>query len=254
MTAANCSFKAECRCRSALRSYGGGSRLTQVLVPSVTHTRNPQRFKATRILLGLGFVSSAIAWLLIAPPVITFSSTAKHSGHFGLVYFHVLGGTIMLFLGLANLYIGTTRRHFNFHKLLGRIYLIGGGLGASAAILITSSAAHKPAGVRITNTTISLLTLATAWLLAAAIAYRAVRNKRYDSHREWVIRSYVLACSFVFCRLAGRVPAGEDLGDGRAFIWLSWVGPLIVCEAALLWQRGSDSSLKRTAEGWHSVS
>jgi hypothetical protein len=214
-------------------------------IPSGMNFHNPQPFSPTKILLGLGLISSAIAWWLIAPPVITFGSTAKHSGHFGLVYFHVLGGTIMLFLGLANLYIGTTRRRFNYHKLLGRIYLIGGGLGAIAAILITSSSAHKSPGVSVlTNTTMSLLTLASAWLLAAAMAYRAVRNKRHDSHREWVIRSYVLAWSFVFCRLASRVPGVEDIGGGEAFIWLSWVGPLIVCEVALQWQRGANTSLK----------
>jgi len=208
---------------------------------SAMHTDKPARLPLTEILLGLGLVSSAMAWFLIAPPVITFSSTAKHSGHFGVAYIHVLGGTVMLFLGLANLFVGVTRRHFNHHKLLGRIYLIGGGVGAIAAILITGSSAHKSPNVSVlTNVSISLLTLASAWLLAAGMAYRAVRNKRYDSHREWMIRSYVLAWSFVFCRLASRVPVVEDLGGGEAFIWLSWVGPLIVCEVALQWRRGSD--------------
>ena len=205
----------------------------------------PWRASPTVILLVLGLLSSVWAWWLIAPPVITFSSTEKHAGHFGLVYFHVLGGTIMLFLGLANLYIGTTRKHFRYHKLLGRIYLIGGGLGALAAIVITSSPAHKAAGgSTFTNATISLLTLAVAWLLTAGMAYRAVRNRRYDGHREWMIRSYVLAWSFVFCRLASRVPGVEAMGGGEAFIWLSWVGPLILCEVGLQWRAGAHKSLK----------
>ena len=175
----------------------------------------------------------------------TFSSTEKHAGHFGLVYFHVSGGTLMLFVGLANLYIGTTRKYFKYHKLIGRIYLIGGALGAVAAMVITSSPAHKAAGTNpFTSTTISLLTLASAWLLAAAMAYRAALNKRYDSHREWMIRSYVLVWSFVFCRLVGRVPGVEDMGGGQAFIWLSWVGPLLVCELALQWRAGSSNSIK----------
>jgi hypothetical protein len=75
-------------------------------------------------------VSSALAWWLIAPPVMTFSSTAKDAGHFDLVYFHVSGGTLMLFVGLANLYIGTTRKYFKYHRLIGGIYLVGGALGA----------------------------------------------------------------------------------------------------------------------------
>jgi hypothetical protein len=203
------------------------------------------RFSLTGILLALGFVSSAIAWWLIAIPVSTFSSVDKHPDHFTLVYLHVLGGTIMLFLGLANLYVGTTGTHFKYHKIIGRIYLIGGALGAITAIVITVSPAHKPAGGNnFTNTTISLLTLASVWLLTAGMSYRAVRNARYDSHRDWIIRSYVLAWSFVFCRLASRVPGVEDMGGGAAFIWLSWVAPLIVCEIALQWRDGAKNSSK----------
>jgi hypothetical protein len=92
--------------------------------------------------------------------------------------------------------------------------------------------------------------LATAWLLAASMAYRAVRNRRYDAHRDWMVRSYVLAWSFVFCRIVSRVPTVGELGDGQAFIWLSWIAPVLLCEVALQWRAGSrhghDSSRRQT--------
>lgn len=208
------------------------------------------RLELPKSLLTLGFVSSALAWWLIAPPVMTFSSTAKHADHFGLVYLHVSGGTLMLFVGLANLYIGTARKYFKYHRLVGSIYLVGGVIGAIAAMVITSSTAHKAAGTSaLTGASISLLTLASAWLLAAAMAYRAARNKRYDSHRDWMIRSYVLVWSFVFCRLASRVPGVEDMGGGQAFIWLSWVGPLLLCELALQWRAGARTAVKPMLRG-----
>jgi len=31
----------------------------------------------------------------------------------------------------------------------------------------------------------------------------------------------------------------NDLGGGQAFIWLAWVGPLLVGELALQWRAGS---------------
>ena len=71
------------------------------------------------------------------------------------------------------------------------------------------------------------------------MAYRSVRNKRYDSHRDWMIRSYVLAWSFVFCRIASRIPAVGNLGGGEAFIWLSWVAPILLCEIGLQWNAGA---------------
>ena len=212
-----------------------------------TSSLSSSRSAVPMTLLALGFLSSAIAWWLIAPPVMTFSSTAKHAGHFGAVYLHVSGGTLMLFVGLANLYTGTTRKYFKYHRWIGRTYLIGGAVGAVAAMAITSSPAHKAAGTVLTSTSISLLTLASAWLLAAAMAYRAARNRRYDSHQDWMIRSYILVWSFVFCRLAGRVPGVEDMGGGGAFIWLSWVGPLVVGEVALQWRAGSSIRPKARA-------
>ena len=207
----------------------------------------PSKWTLAGVLLTFGFISSVWAWWVIAPDVATFRTEGieKHAGHFSLVYFHVVGGTIMLFLGLANLYIGTTNRFFQYHKLIGRLYLIGGALGAISAIVITTSTAHKAAGgSTFTNTTFSLLTLAVAWLLAAGMAFRAVRNGRYDSHREWMIRSYVLVWSFVFCRLVTRVPGVEDIGGGNASIWLSWIGPLVICEVALQWRAGSNKSIR----------
>jgi len=66
-------------------------------------------------------------------------------------------------------------------------------------------------------------------------------------YREWVIRSYVPTWTFVFCRLATRLPVYATFGvEGiTATIWLSWVVPLLVCEIALQWQR--TSRLKPTA-------
>jgi hypothetical protein len=235
--------------RAAIRRWR--YRRSDSMSESTKAMRTRLSFAGTVLLIAL--VSSLWAWWLIATPVMTLSPAGieKHAGHFRWAYVHVLGGTLMLFLGLANLYIGSTRRFFRYHKLIGRMYLVGGGLGTVAAVIITSSVSHKGSGVvdfqgvaTFTNTTIALLTLSAAWLLAAGMAYRAARNRRYDSHREWMIRSYVLVWAFVFCRLASRVQGVEDLGGGNAFIWLSWVGPLLLCELVLQWRAGSRNPSK----------
>ncbi|MEQ1923024.1 MAG: DUF2306 domain-containing protein [Pyrinomonadaceae bacterium] len=200
---------------------------------------------STVALLSAALLSSAAAWWLIAWPVASVANVEKHPDHFGLVFAHMIGGTIMLFVGAVNLYIGTTNKYFRYHKLFGRIYLIGGSLGVAFVVIVLLSTAHKSeAGGIFTNMTISLLTLAAAWLTCAAMAYRAVRNHHYELHRDWIIRSYVLAWSFVFCRLASRVPSVESLGGGEAFIWLSWIGPLLICEVLLHWRAGGKNPVR----------
>ena len=200
-------------------------------------------------LLLAGLLSSVVAWWMIAAPVASFANASRHGGHFATLYVHMLGGTVMLFLGAANLYIGASRSHFSYHKLVGLTYLCGGSIGAVAAMVVVLSHAHKSnPTVIFSNATVSLVTLAVAWLGCAGMAYRAARNRRYDSHRQWVIRSYVLAWSFVFCRIAGRVSDLDEMGGGEAFIWLSWVAPFIVCEFALQWSAGSSAMSRRRLE------
>jgi len=200
------------------------------------------------LLLLAGLLSSVVAWSMIAAPVASFVNAPRHSGHFATLYVHMLGGTVMLFFGAANLYIGASRRYFRYHKLVGLTYLCGGAIGAIAAMVVTMSPAHKsnPAAI-FSNATVSLVMLAVAWLGCAGMAYRGARNRRYDSHRQWVIRSYVLAWSFVFCRIAGRVSDLDELGGGEAFIWLSWVAPFIACEFALQWSATSKVKLRPSA-------
>ena len=192
------------------------------------------------LLLAAALLTSAIAWWMIAWPVATLARATEHQGHFLLTFAHMIGGTGMLFLGGLNLYLAARKDNFPLHRRIGQSYLLFGAFGALVAILITLSPAHKPpGGVILTNATVSLLMLATAWLSFAALGWRAARNRRFASHGDWMIRSYVLVWSFVFCRIATRISSIDELGNGQAFIWLSWVGPLIVCEILLQWPQGS---------------
>lgn len=199
-------------------------------------------FWATRngLLLLAAWISAAVAWWMIAWPVAVLANFADHQGHFALTFAHMLGGTGMLVLGGLNLYLAARRTRFALHRRVGQAYLLTGTLGAVLALAITLSPAHKAAGGTVlTNATVSLTVMAIAWLAFAGLGWRAARNRRFDSHGDWMVRSYILVWSFVFCRVASRVSDIETLGDGEAFIWLSWVGPLLVGEMVLQWPRGA---------------
>lgn len=220
--------------------------LTMATILQRDRRRPPLWATRNGVLLATAIVSSSIAWWMIAWPVASLSNIASHRGHFALTFAHMLGGSGMLFFGGTNLYLAARKDHYGLHRWVGRSYLAFGAFGALVAIIVTLTHAHKPAGGPVlTNATVSLLMLASAWLAFAALGWRAARNRRFQSHGQWMIRSYVLVWSFVFCRIASRVSNIDDLGNGEAFIWLSWVAPLILCEILLQWPDGARKPSKR---------
>lgn len=201
------------------------------------------------IMLALGIVTGAWAWQIIALPVFELEAAPRHPGHFAVTFMHALGGSLVLALGALNLYIGATRRWFHLHRQVGFGYLFTGTITSSLAMFVALTQVHASKGVSlafnpaaVTNVGWSLAMLSLAWLGAAAMAWRAARNRRYDNHRDWMIRSYVLAWSFVLCRVVDRVPGLEALpkmGGGESFIWISWMLPLGLAELGIQWRNGA---------------
>lgn len=178
--------------------------------------------------------SIPVAWIYAAP-IIGLSGLHHHAHHEAIIFVHAVGGVGMLSLGAASLYIGWTRRAFNYHRWFGYSYLLVGGTGAGAALTLSILAPHEPRSLYVATGT-----LAAAWLAVALMAFRAARNRRFVSHRDWMIRSYVLSWTFVGCRMANVLSLFPSLGaeSVAAQIWMFWIVPYLICEMALQWTRG----------------
>lgn len=199
-------------------------------VSSGATSRLPRHFVAD-MLLALAFISSVVFIWLVAGPVLTPEVQARHAGHLALLAMHIVGGTVMLLAGAVGLRIGLTRQPFRWHKPVGYTYLVAGSLASISALIRSFDTNHTPG--------LSTGMLSLAWLGFTAMGWRAARNGRFDQHRDWMIRSYVLAWTFVFCRFWSRaVPAGLQ-GNETDMIWTAWIGPILLCEILLQWRRGS---------------
>ena len=198
----------------------------------------PRPGRVAAALFAVAIVSGAIVWFRIALPLLTLEdeAVAAHNQHLPQVLWHAIGGTVMLFAGAAALYIGSTRRFFRGHKIFGYSYLGGGAISALMALFLVFSGAHSSIGIGAATGG-----LAAAWLVTASVALRAILNRRFEAHREWMIRSYVLTWSFVFCRMVQETPALADASSETiaAVIWATWITPLIACEVALQWDKTS---------------
>lgn len=189
-------------------------------------------------LILLAVLSAAPIWWLVAFPVLDGYAAPRFADRFSYVVAHAVGGTLMLFVGALALYVGWTKRGFRFHRWIGYAYLAGGGLGAGMGLYLSLRPNAFLPGVGVATGT-----LACVWLVVAAMAWRAAFNKRFDSHREWMVRSYVLTWTFVLCRIVMRLPTFADIEPATivAIIWTSWIIPLVACEIALQWARGARS-------------
>jgi hypothetical protein len=153
---------------------------------------------------------------------------------------HICGGMIALITGPLQFWSGLRGMAPRFHRWTGRLYLLGVLLAAGSAFylarFIMPDEGALLAGV-------SLMVLATVWLCTTVMAVSAVVHRRFDAHREWMIRSYVVACAFVNLRWLGAWPLLATLGTARerlpVIIWASWAAPLFVAEIFLQWKRAA---------------
>jgi len=187
-------------------------------------------------LLLLAGISSAFVFAIIVWPALTAQVKPQHAGHWGWVSLHTITGAVMLITAPLNLYVGQTRRGFEWHRHIGCTYVGAGYTAALAALAVNWQNPHGNMSIAVST---SLLAL--GWTLCASMGWRTGAQRKWRAHIDWMIRSYVLTWSFVLCRIVQRTGTGDMLGEGgdAAVVWLTWLVPLAVCEGTLrAWRRG----------------
>jgi uncharacterized membrane protein len=146
-------------------------------------------------------------------------------------YVHIFSSPVVLCNGLILLSEYVRRRHGGLHRVLGRIQVVVLLLFVLPSSVVMSRHAFGgwPAGL-----SFLLLSAATASCAIAGVVY--ARQRRYDQHRRWMLRSYVLICSAVALRLisgaAGLVGVPSPEGAYILAAWSSWLVPLAAYEIA----------------------
>ena len=105
-----------------------------------------------------------------------------------LIRTHIACAVTMIFTGPFQFWTGFRMRYLTLHTWLGRIFLLTGTFVASSAMYL---GLHPRTGGIVMGIGLSLNGL--FWLAAAAMAYYAIRLRNIPQHKEWMIRTYVLA-------------------------------------------------------------
>ena len=137
---------------------------------------------------------------------------------------HIFSGPVVLLNGLILLSDTVRRRHGGLHRWLGRVQVVVLLLLVLPSSVVMSRHAFGgwPAGL-------SFLLLSAATAGCAIVGVVHARRRRYDRHRRWMLRSYVLICSAVALRLisgaAGLVGVPSPEAAYIVAAWGQLAGP-----------------------------
>lgn len=146
-------------------------------------------------------------------------------------YVHLFSAPVVLLIGLVLLSGRVRRRYGSLHRRLGwvQVVVLLVFVLPSAAVMSRRAFGGWPAGL-----SFLLLSAATAGCAVAGVVQ--ARRRRYDRHRRWMLRCYVLLCSAVTLRLisgaAGLVGVPNPEGAYIVAAWSSWLLPLAGYEIA----------------------
>ena len=150
-----------------------------------------------------------------------------------LIRIHVAFAITMIFLGPLQFWTGLRMRSLTLHSWCGRVFLVTGTYVACTAMYM---GLHPRTGGIVMGIGLSLNGL--FWLAAAAMAYYAIRLGNVQQHKEWMVRTYILACNGV---VGDRILADIPLLTRRIGIdavndlsgWLLWTLPLMIAEVII---------------------
>lgn len=184
------------------------------------------------VLLAVGFVLKYVFHYYLNYNPAAFDAYWPRRG--GLLL-HISGGTLALLTGPWQFYSGLRRKHMNVHRWTGRLFLVGVAAAATGA---TYLAITTPYGWAFG---FGLIGLAAAWVSTTGMAYYAIRKRMIETHKEWMIRAYVVTFAFVTFRVfsdygpTSRLQPEHDLSV--TLTWACWVVPLFITEIILQLRR-----------------
>jgi len=133
---------------------------------------------------------------------------------------HVVGGVVALLVGPLQFLYRVRGRWPRFHRVTGRIYVLACAIGAPSGFMLALGTTAGPM-VSVGFAIPAVLCAAFTWL-----GWRAAVDRRFDDHRDWMLRSYGVISVAITLRLLIPASAFLDfdfLAAYRVNSWLAWM-------------------------------
>lgn len=182
------------------------------------------------VLLFLAVLTSLITsrYLTLNPEVYFPEQKAVYMAHITILIVHIVASMLAILIGPFQFLPGIRKgRLLKFHRWLGRTYLLCILFGGLSGLYMAQLAYGGPFA------RLGFTTLAILWLFSGFRAYKHIRAKEIERHREWMTRNYALTFAGVMLRVWNPSFGimGIDFTTGYIVVaWLAWVPNLIVAQ------------------------
>lgn len=147
-------------------------------------------------------------------------------------YTHIASGPVSLFMGVILVSDRFRMRYPKWHRMLGRVQV------ANVLLLVTPTGlwmSWSTATGTIAGIGFALLAVLTG--TCVALGWRAAVKRRFQVHRRWMWRCFLLLCSAVVLRLVAglaTVVGVQSMWFDPVASWASWLVPLGAFELSRL--------------------
>lgn len=180
---------------------------------SSRRTSRPEARPTARLRLRPGFVWVALSSIAMAAVLLTIYTGATLAelarDDTGLAstyadrpaaiqvafYVHIAFAGVALLLGPVQFVRGWRARWPRLHRVVGRLYLVGVGVGSLGGLVISTASSVGFLGF------FGFGSLAALWAWTGWRAYRAIRAGQVPEHHAWMIRCFALTYAAVTLRL-----------------------------------------------------
>ncbi len=163
--------------------------------------------------------------------LLTKTESVRYSAYLPSFYIHILTGSIVLILGVFQLSEWIRARYTAWLRTSGKVYIFVILIFTAPSGLVMSLYANGGLAAGIGFALLALL-----WWFFTWKGFQNARQKNWDVHRKFMMRSYALTFAAVTLRLYSFFFALAGFRGETIYIiiaWLSWVPSLIVMEIYL---------------------
>ena len=202
----------------------------------IIQSRKPSLWKkigwVIMLLLAVFLVLMSSGYLTMNPEEFGFAQQkAVYTANITILMVHIVASMLAILIGPFQFLPGIRKGRFlKVHRWLGRTYFLSvlfGGLGGLYMAQLAYGGIISELGFTM---------LAILWLYSGFMAYKHIRNKEIESHREWMTRNYALTFAAVTLRVWNPIFGGMGVDFTTGYIvvaWLCWVPNLALAELAI---------------------